>query len=90
MAHGRALMPAPHFFLRMIWKTACDLEEFWLAEVVPEVLEGHTHTHKEEPPDQVFVTSTCDCFQLEAAPVHQTLRRHWTLVILPPGQEINH
>jgi len=27
-----------HLFLKMIWKTACDLEEFWFAEVCPDVL----------------------------------------------------
>ena len=26
-------------FLTMIWNTACDLEECWLAEVVPDVLQ---------------------------------------------------
>jgi len=27
-----------YLFLRMIWNTACDREECWLAEVVPDVL----------------------------------------------------
>ena len=27
-------------FLTMIWNTACDLDECWLAEVVPDVLWG--------------------------------------------------
>lgn len=32
------LLNQSNLFLKMIWKTACDLEEFWLAEVCPDVL----------------------------------------------------
>ncbi len=30
------------FFLRMIWNTACDLDEWLFADVVPDVLQNKT------------------------------------------------
>ena len=33
-----------YLFLKMIWNTAWDLDEFWLADVCPEVLKENNHT----------------------------------------------
>ena len=33
-----------YLFLKMIWNTAWDLDEFWLADVCPDVLKKKNHT----------------------------------------------
>ena len=33
-----------YLFLKMIWNTAWDLDEFWLADVCPDVLKENNHT----------------------------------------------
>ena len=63
-----------YLFLKMIWNTAWDLDEFWLADVCPDVLKENTTRDPhvisclfKSTLKYILITqrSTCECWKLE-------------------------